>query len=71
MWKDADPNYFPGTRLLVYDTRAKERRPATVLYWYGKRTKYGIYESLVDVVFDHDQRTSCAHFADPFWVSLP
>ena len=65
--------FFPGTRVLVFDSRlfvndkktplSVTMKPATVLRWYGKRSRYFGWtdESLVDVHFDH-RGESRAHF---------
>lgn len=69
-------NYFPGTRVMVFDHRLFEDdvstplshtiRPATVKRWYGKISdRYGTYPNLIDVKFDHrPDDVSRGHFAD-------
>lgn len=66
--------YFPGTRLLVFDSSLFKddiqtpssitMKPATVVCWYGyKSERFGIYPNLVDVLFDHrPERISHGHF---------
>jgi hypothetical protein len=71
--------YFPGTQVIIFDSRSFKNdidtplsvtmKKATVLKWYGKKTKYGLYDSLIDVQFENG-RESKAHFADPFWVTV-
>lgn len=75
-----DTTYYPGTRLMVFNHRVYKNdkdtplsvtvQPATVLRWYGKINKYGIYPSLVDVKFDSDERESKAHFADEIYIEV-
>lgn len=67
--------YFPGTRVLVFDSRlyvddrktpiTKTLNMATVLCWYCPAfPQYGGYENLIDVEFDHRPgQTSHAHIA--------
>lgn len=64
--------YFPGTRVLAFDSRlfvddvitplSVTMRPAEVVCWYGKETSCGRYDSLVDLLFDHDGHVSRGHF---------
>lgn len=65
--------FFPGTRVFAFDSRlyrddvstplSQTMRPATILRWYGKRSLYGWRDpSLVDLLFDHDERESRGHF---------
>ncbi len=66
--------YFPGTRLMVFDASlfkddittplSMTMKPATVTCWYGYRDKqFGIYGNMVDVIFDHrPERVSHGHF---------
>lgn len=71
--------YFPGTRVIVFDSRlykddvstplSHTMRPATVKQWYGKRcSRPGcgtVDGNLVDVEFDHRPgEVSKGHFAD-------
>lgn len=82
----AESAYWPGTRVIVFDTRLyrDDRRtplsvtlqPATVLAWYGRLYRksgdldLGPYPSLIDVRFDHDGRVSRAHFADRIYAKV-
>jgi len=63
--------FWPGTRVVVYDERAKQRCPATVVCWYGYISKYmereygrnaAIYPDCIDVIFDHRPEISHGHF---------
>ncbi len=66
--------YFPGTRLMVFDNTlfrndidtplSVTMKPATVTCWYGYRDKqFGLYPNMVDVLFDHrSERVSRGHF---------
>jgi len=65
--------YFPGTRVVVFDSRLyKDDREtpisetlcmATVCCWYGKEGLFGQCKSLVDVEFDHNPgHVSKGHF---------
>lgn len=69
-----EPTFYPGTRLMMFDSRryVDDRktplsvtiRPATVLRWYGYRSQlFGIYPSIIDVMFDGDTEESIGHFA--------
>ena len=62
-----------GDRVLVFDPQfykddrttppAGTFQPATVKCHYKHKSRYdGKYESLIDVVFDHDGRLSRGHF---------
>ena len=67
--------YFPGTRVLVFDTQlyvddkktplSITVKPTTVICWYGKRSKHFGWTdgNLIDVDFDHRGK-SYGHFAD-------
>lgn len=69
--------YFPGTRVLVFDSRRYKDDRATPLHqtlcmatverWYGKRSeRFGLYPSLLDVRFDHTpEKVSRGHLATP------
>lgn len=70
-------NYFPGTRLKVFDSRlfkddvstplSLTMRNAAVVRWYGECAKtygdvvLGPCPSLMDVVFDGETRVSKSH----------
>lgn len=77
--------YWPGTRLLVFDSRlyvddvktppSVTVKPATVIRWYGRYARSpvtgGPYPSLVDVEFDHRPgEESRGHFANPTYVEV-
>lgn len=78
--KESEQDYFPGTRVIVFDyTLYKDdvstplsvtRKTATVTRWYGKKTRYGEYSSLIDVIFDHDGRESKSHFANTTYITV-
>lgn len=69
-------NYFPGTRVRVFDTRlykddvstppSTTMRAATVKRWYGYRSQHhGVYENQIDIEFDHRPgEVSRGHFAN-------
>ena len=70
-----DVSIWPGTRVLVFDTRlyrddrstplAQTMQPATVLKRYGYRSRHNpswTHPDVVDVRFDRDGRESCGHF---------
>lgn len=70
---DDERSFYPGDRVMVFDSLLFEDdvstplsytvRPATVVRHYGMRTRYGIYPSCIDVVFDHRRdRVSHGHF---------
>lgn len=64
--------FFPRTRVVVFDPRrykndkvtplSRTMRPATVVSWYGYRSKHcGLYPSVIDVIFDGDAEPSRGH----------
>jgi hypothetical protein len=72
----SEPTFYPGTKVLVFDSRLfvddirtplkTTMQEATVLRWYGKRPGRMItgppYDSLIDIRFHRDQRISRGHF---------
>lgn len=67
--------FFPGTRAVVFDPRlyrddwstplSRTMRPATVICWYGYRSKHcGLYPSIIDVLFDGDVEPSRGHLTE-------
>jgi len=68
-----EQTFFPGTRVMVFDSQlfvddkktphGVTVKPATVIRWYGKRSKHFGWTdgSLIDVDFDHRGK-SRGHF---------
>lgn len=66
---------MPGDRVEVFDNTlfcddistplSVTMKPATIVCRYGRKSQFGIYPDLVDVVFDHrPERVSKAHFTN-------